>query len=36
MSKNIIEDYHQGSISVRNDEQGAIFTIKIKIQDNAV
>jgi ABC-type nitrate/sulfonate/bicarbonate transport system substrate-binding protein/signal transduction histidine kinase len=33
MSKTIIEDYHHGSISVRNDDEGAVFSIKIKTED---
>ena len=33
MSKNIIEDYHNGSISVVNDKDGALFVIKIQVED---
>ncbi|PHQ65798.1 MAG: histidine kinase [Sulfurimonas sp.] len=33
MSKNIIEDYHNGSISVINDKDGALFIIKIQAED---
>ncbi|WP_031347831.1 ABC transporter substrate-binding protein [Sulfurimonas hongkongensis] len=34
MSKQIIEEYHDGSISVKNGRDGAIFTIKLEIEDN--
>ncbi|EDZ62855.1 signal transduction histidine kinase, solute sensing [Sulfurimonas gotlandica GD1] len=33
MSKNIIEDYHNGSISVKNDKDGAVFVIKIQSEE---
>nr|WP_321267323.1 ABC transporter substrate-binding protein [uncultured Sulfurimonas sp.] len=33
MSKNIIEDYHNGSISVENDAKGAVFIIRIKAKE---
>jgi len=33
MSKVIIKDYHGGDIYAKNIENGAIFTIRIKIQD---
>ena len=32
MSKYIIEDYHNGSISVENDKDGAVFVIKIRVE----
>jgi len=36
MSKQIIEEYHNGSISVKNDKDGAVFTIKLEVEeDNA-
>ncbi len=34
MSKQIIEEYHSGKISVKNGRDGAIFTIKIEVEDN--
>ncbi len=33
MSKNIIEGYHNGSISVKNDKNGAVFIIKIQVEE---
>ena len=33
MSKVIIKDYHNGDIYAKNSDNGAIFTIRIKLQD---
>ncbi len=33
MSKNIIEDYHNGSLSAKNYKDGAVFTVKIHSQN---
>ena len=33
MSKVIIKDYHNGNIYAKNSDSGAIFTIRIKVQD---
>ncbi len=33
MSKIIIQDYHNGSISAKNSAEGAVFSIKIKLED---
>ncbi len=33
MSKVIIKNYHGGDIYAKNSENGAIFTIRIKLQD---
>ena len=34
MSKQIIEEYHDGSISVKNVRGGALFTIKLEVEDD--
>ena len=33
MSKVIIKNYHGGDIYAKNSKNGAIFTIRIKLQD---
>jgi len=36
MSKQIIEEHHNGNISVKNDKDGAVFTIRLEVaEDNA-